>query len=133
MNPQRSAHCSIVEGQFPTELVISTWLMLTIHMWELHDIDGDTSKQIDRRFLSAFRPSYCDPAFDYFYIHRHIFYRIGLAGFRVMDRHRLIVPIAMLLGLTSCYLGYRIVASDTPSYDRRTYHVYYHGQHYLSY
>ena len=112
---------------FQTDLVISMWLMLTIHMQEFHDADGD--RQVNRKTLPIVLPAQGVLMLRWITSILTVTFSAALicVGFQAKDQHLLIAPITTLQGLASCCLGYRIVASNSPRYDRRTYHVYYHA------
>ena len=118
---------SLWDVSFKTDLVTSSWLFLTIHMQEFHDIDGD--RQTNRKTLPIVLSSrgvvilrWITSVFTITFATRLLY-----ASFQVKDRHILLAPIALIQEVASCFLAYRIVASDSPGYDMRTYHVYYYG------
>lgn len=117
---------SCQNSSFLVDSVTTSWLIVTIHIQEFHDLEGD--RQSDRKTLPMLLSdrglkvlrggtSIIIIAFGS---------AILLVGGARLGQNILVVPVCVLQQVLSCVLAYRISASDSVEMDRATYHVYYY-------
>lgn len=112
---------------FGLDLTIFFWFMATIHIQEFQDLEGD--RKAARRTLPMMLS---DRGLVVLRVGTSSFVltfgtALCYAGWLLIDKDVFIAPMCILQQLLSCNLAYRIVASNGPEYDKKTYHVHYYG------